>query len=116
VVPEDIIVVSSGETAKHELERSLVSLQSVSARLLGLVINKLPRKGPGAMYYGYGYAPDNTAPRSAPKSFPKDARRAPPRPTLMRKCCCFPGDLSSFVARSQAFGRSLGCMAGSNVG
>ncbi|HZJ07826.1 MAG TPA: hypothetical protein VFD59_20545 [Nocardioidaceae bacterium] len=74
-----IVVVCSRQTAKHELERSLVTLQSVDARLLGLVINKLPRKGPGAMYYGYGYAPD-TSPRSAPKQFPKDSRElAAPR-------------------------------------
>lgn len=48
-----ILVVGSQKLRKHELEKSLGALQLVGSNLLGLVLNRLPAKGPDAYAYTY---------------------------------------------------------------
>ncbi len=50
-----IIVVRHGRTTKEQLARTVATLQAVDARLLGTVLNRVPRRGPDASYYGYAY-------------------------------------------------------------
>ena len=48
-----VLVVSVQTARQHELEKSLRSLEMVNANLLGIVLNRLPAKGPDAYSYGY---------------------------------------------------------------
>jgi len=51
-----IIVVSAQTTRRQQLEKSLTSLELVGAKVLGVVLNRLPIKGPDSysyMYYGH---------------------------------------------------------------
>jgi len=50
-----ILVVRHGRTTREQLARARATLQAVDARLLGTVLNRVPRKGPDASYYGYAY-------------------------------------------------------------
>lgn len=70
-----MIVVGAGSTTREQLGRSVSALEAVQARLLGLVLNKLPRKGPDAYsYYHAGYAPQ--PPRGAAKAIGKAAAKS----------------------------------------
>jgi capsular exopolysaccharide synthesis family protein len=56
-----VVLVVSVQTARHhELEKSLSALEMVKANLLGIVLNRLPTKGPDAYSYGY-YTRDGAA-------------------------------------------------------
>jgi capsular exopolysaccharide synthesis family protein len=56
-----VIVVGAGATKREQLSRSVAALGAVKANLLGLVLNKVARKGPDAYtYYDEGYAPLST--------------------------------------------------------
>lgn len=49
-----VVVVVGAQKIKHQdLQKSLNALQMVGAPLLGLVLNRLPAKGPDAYTYGY---------------------------------------------------------------
>jgi hypothetical protein len=61
-----ILVVRHGRTTKDQLTRAVASLQAVEARLLGTVLNRVPRKGPDAGYYGYAYRSYVTRPDDDP--------------------------------------------------
>ncbi|WP_144659248.1 polysaccharide biosynthesis tyrosine autokinase [Paenarthrobacter nicotinovorans] len=48
-----VLVVSSQKARRQEVEKSLRALGMVGANLLGIVLNRLPAKGPDAYAYGY---------------------------------------------------------------
>lgn len=48
-----VVVVGSQKTRQHDLQKSLDALDLVGANLLGLVLNRLPVKGPDAYTYSY---------------------------------------------------------------
>lgn len=50
-----VVVVSAGRTTYEMMQRSLANLGKARARPLGVVLNKVPRHGAGATYYGYQY-------------------------------------------------------------
>lgn len=56
-----LLVVHHGLTRRDQVEQAVAALQSVSARLLGTVLNMAPTKGPGSYNYGYTYAPEPSA-------------------------------------------------------
>lgn len=72
-----VIVVGSQKINRDQLARAVANLEAVDARLLGVVLNLLPTKGPDAYsYYSYGYAsyvadrapePPKTSGRPAPR-------------------------------------------------
>ena len=49
-----LIVVGAGKTTTDELRRAIQSLQRVKGRALGVILNRVPRRGPHANGYGYG--------------------------------------------------------------
>jgi len=49
-----LIVVGSQKTRVGELERSIDALEKVSANVLGVVLNRLPTRGPDSYSYSYG--------------------------------------------------------------
>jgi len=50
-----ILVVHVGKTFKEQVALSVKILERVNGRLLGSVLNMAPRRGIGAVVYGYGY-------------------------------------------------------------
>jgi capsular exopolysaccharide synthesis family protein len=46
-----VLVIGSQRSSQQDLERSLASLSMVEAKLLGIVLNRLPSKGPDAYAY-----------------------------------------------------------------
>lgn len=53
-----IVVISAGRTTVDMLQRAVDNLARVNARILGVVLNKVPRRGAAAGYYGYQYTGD----------------------------------------------------------
>ena len=52
-----VVIVGAGTTKREQLARSVAALAAVKGNLLGLVLNKVARKGPDAYtYYDEGYA------------------------------------------------------------
>ncbi|GGM42742.1 polysaccharide biosynthesis tyrosine autokinase [Microbacterium saperdae] len=72
-----LVVVSSGKTTFDMLQRAIDSITRTTGRVLGVVLNKVPRKGAESAYYGreyygayerYGQDPDKeTAPTADPE-------------------------------------------------
>lgn len=56
-----LVVVGAEKTKRHDLERALGSLQLVDAKVLGIVLNRLPTRGPDAYAYNY-YSYDSASP------------------------------------------------------
>lgn len=53
-----VIVATVGKTTYEVLGKALGNLERAGARPLGIVLNRVPRKGSGAAYYGYQYHGD----------------------------------------------------------
>ncbi len=50
-----IVIVSTGRTTTHQLSSAIEALDTVGARVAGLVMTMTPTKGPDSYGYGYGY-------------------------------------------------------------
>ncbi|GAA5035520.1 polysaccharide biosynthesis tyrosine autokinase [Microbacterium fluvii] len=50
-----LLVVSAGRTTYEIMQKALGNIDRVGGRVLGVVLNKVPRRGAGAAYYGYQY-------------------------------------------------------------
>lgn len=61
-----IVVVGVGIVKRDQLERALENLERVDGKILGLVANRLPSKGPDAYYYNYEIY-RSQAPTEAPR-------------------------------------------------
>lgn len=53
-----VVVATVGKTTYEVLGKALGNLERAGARALGIVLNRVPRKGSGAAYYGYQYHGD----------------------------------------------------------
>ena len=53
-----IVVATVGKTTFEVLGKALGNLTRANARALGTVLNRVPRRGSGAAYYGYQYQGD----------------------------------------------------------
>ena len=70
-----VMVVGAGRVNRDQVEKALESLGTVGAQVLGVVMNRLPTKGPDAYsYYGYTYAAER-----GPVAVRRGGRRARPR-------------------------------------
>lgn len=71
-----LVVISAGQTIDKELEISLAELEAVNGRALGVIMNKVPRKGAGAGYYAnyYGTYVRNTDDLKVPDEGPARPR------------------------------------------
>ncbi|AYF97246.1 polysaccharide biosynthesis tyrosine autokinase [Protaetiibacter intestinalis] len=61
-----IVVAAAGRTQRNQLEAALKSLESVDAKVHGIVLTMMPTKGPdaygyGAYGYGYGYTQETSS-------------------------------------------------------
>jgi Mrp family chromosome partitioning ATPase len=50
-----LIVVSSGKTTFDMLQRAIDNITRTTGRVLGVVLNRVPRKGAESAYYGREY-------------------------------------------------------------
>lgn len=73
-----VIVVGSHRAKQQDLEKSLGALKMVGANLLGIVLNRLPAKGPDAYAYGY-YGQQDSVPRRASRQTVSDSDGLRPR-------------------------------------
>src|SRR5690606_26076113 len=53
-----VVVATVGKTTYEVLGKALSNLARAGARPLGIVLNRVPRRGAGAAYYGYQYHGD----------------------------------------------------------
>ena len=53
-----LVVVDTGKTTYEALGQALELLEKANATALGVVMNRVPRKGAGALSYGYQYTDD----------------------------------------------------------
>jgi len=53
-----IIVIRTGRTRREQLRTAVSSVEGVGGKILGLVMNMAPAKGPDSHRYGYGYSYD----------------------------------------------------------
>lgn len=53
-----IVVTSVGKTTIDALQKAQRNLERADGRALGVVLNRVPRKGAGSAYYGYQYTGD----------------------------------------------------------
>lgn len=58
-----VIVVGTQKVKQQDLEKSLMALEMVEASVLGVVLNRLPVKGPDAYSYGYYTSEETVSPR-----------------------------------------------------
>jgi capsular exopolysaccharide synthesis family protein len=65
-----VLVVGAQKLRRQDLQKSLDALELVGSKLLGIVMNRLPAKGPDAYSYGY-YAHEEKSGR-APNNFDYD--------------------------------------------
>lgn len=61
-----VMVSGSGIVNRDQLETALKTLQTVNGRVLGVVLNRVPRKSGGSYYeYHYEYRPEGTKPEGS---------------------------------------------------
>ncbi|MGD8199118.1 polysaccharide biosynthesis tyrosine autokinase [Ornithinimicrobium sp. W1679] len=76
-----IVVVGADVVRRDELQRALGTLERVGGKVLGLVANRLPVKGPDAYQYSYGnYRPDTQLEGRGRRPRSRKARRATQTP------------------------------------
>lgn len=80
-----IVIVASGQTNRHQLEGAMEALQTVGAKIAGLVMTMVPTRGPDAYYaygagygYGYGYFQESPAKGRRKRAESTGRRRAAP--------------------------------------
>lgn len=69
-----VLIVGTHLLKRHDLEKSLSALALVEAKLLGIVLNRIPAKGPDA--YGYGYYAQDSKTGSIERSSMHDRRNS----------------------------------------
>ena len=74
-----VLVVGSQKVRSNDLEKSLAALDMVDADLLGVVLNRLPAKGPDAYAYSY-YSYDRQDTLKVPGSRPEPEKDLPSDP------------------------------------
>ncbi|WP_341975686.1 polysaccharide biosynthesis tyrosine autokinase [Microbacterium sp. LTA6] len=75
-----VVVATVGKTTFEVLGKALGNLERANARALGIVLNRVPRRGTGAAYYGYQYHGDYYRADSEPSdSETADAEAGPRR-------------------------------------
>ena len=90
-----VLVAGSQKLRRQDLEKSLSSLTMVGANLLGVVLNRLPAKGPDAYAYAY-YGHDQ---KSSTNDQPLEKSDRRPRPV--------PQDAGSYVRNDSEFAEIL---------
>nr|WP_243075697.1 polysaccharide biosynthesis tyrosine autokinase [Microbacterium sp. SS28] len=76
-----IVMASAGRTTRHQLESAIDALQTVDAKIAGIVMTMVPTRGPDSYAYGYGYGyHEEPARKKKGKGIPTPAPVPPPAP------------------------------------
>lgn len=75
-----LVAVASGRTSSHQLESALEALETVGARVGGVILTMLPTRGADAYGYGYGYGAYGQAPTPTPTATTTTPDPAPAAP------------------------------------
>lgn len=78
-----LIVVSSGKTTFDMLQRAIENITRTTGRVLGVVLNRVPRKGAESAYYGREYY--GAYERYAQKEDAAEAEAEAPEPGVRRR-------------------------------
>ncbi|MBO1267725.1 polysaccharide biosynthesis tyrosine autokinase [Arthrobacter sp. PO-11] len=73
-----VLVVGCQRLRQQDLEKSLGALEMVGSNVLGVVLNRLPAKGPDAYSYGYYSHDDSSSPRSSVDALSTSSRLSQP--------------------------------------
>lgn len=76
-----LVVVDTGKTTYEALGTALEMLGKANATALGVVMNRVPRKGAGALHYGYQYTDDYYGADTVPARSKRDKVKAAPGAT-----------------------------------
>jgi capsular exopolysaccharide synthesis family protein len=71
-----VVLIGSGRTNRDQLARSFDNLRAVDARVLGVILNLLPSRGPGGYAYYGAYTQTVPTPAKSGPSRNRQARRA----------------------------------------
>lgn len=78
-----IMTVDASSSTQDQLQRAVSAVRRVGGKILGVVLNRVPERGPDAQYYGYygqrAYYASTNKPRAVEIS-PPSAARADPAP------------------------------------
>ncbi len=75
-----ILVVGTQKLRHHDLQKSLNALDMVGSNLLGVVLNRLPSKGPDAYAYSYYSSDDKDQKSSSTESRAVSKKRSQKEP------------------------------------
>jgi hypothetical protein len=62
-----IMIIATGKTRREQLRTATSNIESVGGKILGLVMNMAPARGPDSHRYGYGYQYDYPSTTNAKK-------------------------------------------------
>lgn len=76
-----ILVASAGKTTTDAMGKALQNVDRVGVKPLGIILNRMPLKGPNSAYYGYGYSYREYTSAESEKSEPRSShsQRSEPR-------------------------------------
>jgi capsular exopolysaccharide synthesis family protein len=63
-----LVTVAAGQTNRHHLEASTDALATVGAKVAGIVLTRVPTRGPDSYAYAYGYSHGSAGEAAAPAS------------------------------------------------
>ena len=72
-----VMVAAAGKTTIDALHKAQSNLDRAGGRALGLVLNRVPRRGAGSAYYGYQYTGDYYASSDDAVELPEDVPLVP---------------------------------------
>lgn len=72
-----VLVAAAGKTTIDALHKAQSNLDRAGGRALGLVLNRVPRRGAGSAYYGYQYTGDYYASSDDAVELPEDVPLVP---------------------------------------
>lgn len=81
-----IMTVDAASSTQDQLQRAVGAIRRVGGKILGVVLNRVPERGPDAQYYGYygqrAYYASTHKPRAVDTSPPSAARAEPAARTV----------------------------------
>ncbi|MGD8168355.1 polysaccharide biosynthesis tyrosine autokinase [Herbiconiux sp. P16] len=82
-----LIVASVGKTTIDALTKALSNVERANGTVLGVILNRVPRKGAGSSYYGYRYGGDyhTTTAEAETEAASKAPTDAQPKPAKVSK-------------------------------
>lgn len=98
-----VVVVGTQKVKQYDLDKALKALDLVGASVLGVVLNRLPAKGPDAYAYSYYSSQDNPPERASRTT--RTTTAVASEPTRHRRMARIEADGGGFVSAARPAGR-----------